>query len=140
MAAGQAPSWTDYLPSTLAKAWSEATIIEGVDTTVETLNIKYVVQANYTGEQRDITDARHDLLRRWAKTNGHPADTADTFKHEVRLRAGSATHWLPIQNSLVGPFVKEVSAGSRVRLFIMYVGAVRDDRVFIVNEFEALPR
>ena len=45
----QTQDWSDYKPSTIAKAWSETTVIKGTDYTIETRDVKYAVEVSYSG-------------------------------------------------------------------------------------------
>lgn len=133
------PDWYDYRPASLPKAFSEAVIVEGTDRTIEAGNVKYVVEGLYAGEHRELIPARADLFRAWAQSLGHPPEHATLCAHEVLVRADKQTYWLPLQNSLLEPFAQEARRGARLRLHIMYIGAVGKDRVFMVNRFEVLP-
>lgn len=137
---GQTPDWSDYKPATVAAAWSQATVIKGTDYTIETKNIRYVVEAAYTGEHREMGSPRRKLIAGWVKALGHPKQFADAFEHEIEIRNGKDTVWLPLQNPLVEPFAQEARSGSQVRLYIMYVGAAEADRLFIVNRFQVLSK
>jgi hypothetical protein len=137
----QAPDWSDYKPASIAGAWSRATVLKGADYTIETLDIKCVVEAPYTGKHRKMGEPRRKLLRGWVKALGHPQRFAEMFEHEIEVRDGKETVWLPLQNVLLEPFAQEASAGSQLRLWVMYIGAVgQTDRVFVVNRFQVLPR
>ncbi len=136
----QAPNWSVYRPATLPHAWSAAIILKGVDYTIEAADVKFAVDVQYTGEHREVGANRRELLRRWAKALNHPTHGPEFFTHEIEIRSGNDLFWLPLQNPLLQPFVQETAGGSRLRLFIMYIGATRDDRVFIINEFEVLQK
>jgi hypothetical protein len=136
----RAADWSAYKPASVAQAWSEAHIVEGSDYTIEAANVKYTVEAKYTGQHRELVAARNELLRRWAKSLSHPPEFATMFEHEIQIKADKQIYWLPIQNSLVEPFAAEAIVGSRLRLRIMYIGATRNERVFVVNGFEVLPK
>jgi|SRR5579871_3453205 len=129
--------WADYKPSTLETVWSEATILKGADYTIEAKYGKYVVEVSYTGEHQEISAERRKLIRGWAKAVGQ-LQFAEMFEHEIAVQAGSRTFWLPLQNPLVESFVKEAGAGSRLKLYVVYIGAVKEDRVVVVNEFQVL--
>src|SRR3989442_16023421 len=133
-----AADFSDYKPTSLAKAWSEALVIKEADYTIEVLNIKYVVDGSYTGQHREVGKDRRELLRRWAKSLNHPPHFADMFEHEIAIDANKKIYWLALQNSLVQPFAAEAKTGSMVRLHIMYIGAVGEERLFVVNRFEVL--
>ena len=81
-----------------------------------------------------------ELLRRWAKSLGHPPEYVTMFEHEIQIWADKREYWLPVQNSLVEPFAAEAIAGSRLQLRIMYIGVIRKERVFVVNGFVVLPK
>lgn len=134
-----AGDWSDYKPTSISKAWSDATIVEGTDYTIETLNVKYVVEATYRGEHREIGPARLELLRKWVKSLHYPKEYAQMFEHEIGIQAGQEKYWLPLQNELVESFAQEATTGSRVRLYIMYIGAVKSECLFVVNRFQILP-
>lgn len=134
------PDWSDYKPASVAAAWSRAIVIKGAEYTVETKNIKYVVEASYTGEHREMGSSRRELFGRWVKALGHPTQFAEMFEHEIEVRTGKGKVWLPLQNPLVEPFAQEARAGSQLRLYIMYVGAAGADRVFVINRFQVLPK
>jgi hypothetical protein len=138
LAPQEAPGWNDYKPSSLKDAWRAGTILEGSDHTFETTNVKFAVEGTFTGRHREVGTARRQLLRRWAKVLNHPPQVAEMFEHEIEVRSDGELYWLPLQNALLQPFVDEARDGTRLRLFIMYVGATREDRLFVVNEFEAL--
>jgi hypothetical protein len=131
------PEWSDYKPASLLKAFSEAVIVEGSDRTIEAGNVKYVVEGLYAGEHRDLIAGRVDLFRAWAQSLGHP-ERATLCAHEILVQGGKQTYWLPLQNTLLEPFAQEAKQGARLRLHIMYIGAVGKDRVFMVNRFEVL--
>lgn len=136
----QTQDWSDYKPSSVASAWSTAAVTKGADYTIETKNIKYVIQAAYSGQHRKVSHTRRELLLRWAKSLGHPTSFAQMFEHEIGIRVKNETLWLPLQNPLVEPFAQEAKAGARLRLYVMYIGAAGADRVFVVNRFQVLPK
>lgn len=138
MGQASASDWSAYKEASVAQAWAEALVIQGTDYTIEAANVKYTVQAEYTGQHRELVSARKELLSRWARSLGYPTEYATMFEHEVQIKAGKQVYWLPIQNSLVAPFAAETMAGSRVRLRIMYIGATGQERVFVVNSFQVL--
>jgi hypothetical protein len=127
---------SDYEPSSLTAAWSQSEINQGADYLPATLS-KYAVEAVYTGEHRELTEDRRNLLRVWAAVVGEPK-FANLFKYEIAVRSENKVYWLPIQNMLAEPFANEVETGSRMKLYIAYIGAVQEDRVFLLNEFEVL--
>jgi hypothetical protein len=132
--------WSTYVPISFNEAWSNAAVVTGRDYFIETASQKWRVEVEYTGRRREVSHARQELLRLWAKTLGHPSDTDALFQHEIEVRAATLTAWLPLQEVLVDSLLKEAAPGAGLRLWVMYVGAAGSDRVFIVNEFEALKK
>jgi hypothetical protein len=128
---------SDYKASSLAVAWSQSAVLKGADYTVEPKLAKYSVEAVYTGEHREMTAERRTLIRGWASAVGQPK-FAEMFDFEIAVRSENKVFWLPIQNALAEPFANEVENGARLKLYIVYIGAVKDDRIFLLNEFEVL--
>lgn len=127
---------SDYETSSLNAAWSQSEINQGADYLEANLP-KYAVEGVYTGEYREVTVDRRHLIRVWAAVLGQPK-FASMFDFEIAVRADNKVYWLPIQNMLAEPFANEVEPGSRMKLYIAYIGAVQEDRVFLLNEFEVL--
>ena len=108
------------------------------DYTIEAGNFQYEVIATWTGKHRELRASTLGLIERWVKALRKSPDVAKLFEHEVELSAGGVSYWLPIQNSLVEPFVREVQPQARLKLFIMYIGALKSDKLFIINEFRSM--
>ncbi len=99
-----------------------------------------LASVTYLGKIRDIPKEKLDFLHKYlTKTIGHP-DWTKLFKREIQVREGDHTYWLPIQESVLGFFPKEVKKGDVVHLYIIWAGAVRINGkmvwVFLVNEFK----
>jgi hypothetical protein len=135
--AAQSYDWSQYKPTTVAAALSRTRVIKGNDYTVELDNIKYVVEAVYSGEHREMGVKRRELLRQWVEVPGHAKQDAE---QDVQFRAGAQLIWVSLQNGLLKPFTEEAKAGSKLRLYVTYIGADGEDRVFVVNRFEVSAR
>jgi len=95
----------------------------------------------YLGKTRTIPPQRADFLARYlGKMRGHP-EWVDLYKREILCREGDAEYWLPIQDSVLEYFRKEVAAGTQVYVLATWAGAISvddsTDWVFLVNEFVA---
>jgi hypothetical protein len=133
--------WSDYKAVSLSEAWAQAGV--GPDQSVDTYigapqQYKFVVKAVYTGQIRRITGRRSDLIVNWGKAMGTPEFTR-RFENEIQVSADGLTVWLPIQESLMNEFVQEAKAGAPLKVWMMYIGSTKQDRVFLVNDFEANP-
>ncbi len=131
--------WSDYKAVSFSEAWAEAGVAP--DRATDSLigapqQFKFAVEAVYTGQIRRIECARAGLILTWGKAMGTPEFT-DRFENEIQVRAAGLTVWLPIQESLMNEFSHEARAGAWLNLWIMYIGAAKQDRVFLVNDFEA---
>jgi len=59
------------------------------------------------------------------------------FKQQMEIKEDKQLYWMPIQDVLVAPFKKEVTAGGQVDLYVLLMGAYRRAPVFAVSEFDA---
>ena len=130
-------NWSAYRPASVAQAWADAVVLHGATRTIETAEVKYAVETTYAGEHRPLETQRRYLLEQWAKAL-QQSPISEMFSHEIRIRSGAEVYWLPLQNALLEPFAAEMQAGDRVRLHIMYIGAIGSERVFIINRFQEL--
>jgi hypothetical protein len=131
-----ASDWSAYKLVPVDRAWSDTVVTPNADYTIETPSIKYTIETIWTGQHRELPTARAELFRRWTKSLGHQPEYATLCEHEIEIKANNKTYWLPIQNPLLNAFVQEVKAGARLRLRIIYVGAVGPDRIFMINDFD----
>jgi hypothetical protein len=135
-----AADWSAYKQAKLSQAWASATFAKEPNSqSLEAApqQYKFAVKATYTGRLRKMSSKRSHLISEWGKTL-HAQDFAQHFEQEVEVRADGLTVWLALQDVLVDAFSREIKAGGPVQLWIMYVGAAQQDRIFLVNEFQAV--
>ena len=138
---GLRADWSDYKEVSLSEAWAQAGVVpdQSVDTYVGApQQFKFRVKTVYTGQIRRIAGRRSDFIVSWGKAMDTPEFTR-RFENEIQVSADGLTVWLPIQESLMNEFVHEAKAGAQLNVWIMYIGAAKQDRVFLVNDFEANP-
>jgi hypothetical protein len=131
--------WADYKAVSLSEAWAQAGVVpdQSTDSYIGApQQFKFLVKTVYTGRIRRIGERRSDLIASWGRAMGTP-DFTSRFENEIQVRAEGLTVWLPIQESLMREFGQEAKAGAPLNLWIMYIGAAKQDRVFLVNDFEA---
>jgi hypothetical protein len=141
MSAALHADWSDYRAVSLSEAWAQAGIVpdKAVDTYIGApQKYKFLVKAVYTGQIRKIGERRSEMIVKWGNAMGTP-DFTKRFENEIQLRADGLTVWLPIQESLMNEFSQEATVGTPLNFWIMYIGAAEQDRVFLVNDFEANP-
>ena len=129
--------WTDYKEITLREAW-ERTI--PVTKNVSYVGIpqayKFLIKGEFTGGIRKISSERLKFIANWGKGMGTPDYTA-RYATEVEIRAQGLSTWVPIQENLMREFKDEVKLNAETKFYMMYIGAMGEDRVFLVNEFDA---
>ena len=126
-----------YEPAKLADAASGSDVDPRADYWFAADYPRYHTLATFTGKIRPIDPGVKAFIAMWIKATGHPATDGDMFKTQVEIKQDAAVYWLPIQQVLVEPLQKEVTAGGRVNLYVLLMGAYRHAPVFTVNEFDA---
>ena len=97
------------------------------------------VTVRYLGKKRNLKAQRGIFIfDMWGKAFGKDREMlARTFQKEIQVEENGRTYWLPIQNVLLDPLEKEVGKNGTLELWIVYIGAIEKDFVFLVNEFQA---
>lgn len=132
--------WSAYKPAKLSEAWAKVMFVNQPNAqTFEGApqDYKFTVKAAYAGRLRRMSRKRLDFIASWGKAF-RAQDFAKHFEQEVEVHADGLTVWLALQDVLVDPFSREIKAGAPVQLWMMYIGAAQQDRVFLVNEFQAV--
>lgn len=136
--------WEDYQPATLseiiarhASHMKDPTLPEGAPvTTLIPGSDPFRATVIYTGEMRTIGPERKFFIEMWGKASGvDPVMLAGAFEKEIQVQEDDRRYWLPIQNVLIPHLQKEVKKNGWVTLFVVFIGATGEDRVFLVNEF-----
>lgn len=139
-----AGNWDSYVPRKISDVIdANADIVSSEDDYLFTANnfpTKAVV--HYLGEVRAIPERRSDFIARYlGKMRGHP-EWVELYKHEVLCAEGGTEYWLPIQESVLEYFRKEVPANATTYVYAIWIGVIRVDNrtdwLFLVNEF-AMP-
>jgi hypothetical protein len=128
--------WSDYKDASLSGALDSIPVVKGADYEIDANPRKYLLTASYTGNTRLISGERLSLIQRWGKSL-RQEEFAAQYKREVLIQDGVRA-WVPLQNSLVDFFEKEVKPGARARFYSMTLGTAKGDTVLVVNEFEVL--
>jgi len=96
---------------------------------------KYRVPCCYTNVQRPISEKKKTIIKLWMETLKIDPKLASLYQQEIQVTEGTRTHWIPIQEQLF-PFInKELVKNDPVELFILLIGTIKSDFVFIATEF-----
>jgi hypothetical protein len=134
-----ANGWEYYTPSSLLK-FEELAKITPNDTTEIKPDLainpgdRFTTSVVYLGKVRKLEDQKETFFMFWFKAFKL---NRINIAHEVLVSEGKKQYWIPIQEVLFSDFVKEISEGNHVTLFVVYTGAIKQDAVFIMNEFKA---
>ncbi len=91
----------------------------------------------YLGKTRAIQAERLIFIEMWAQSHRMSSIIVEAFEKEILVREEDQSYWLPIQNVLIPHIEKEVKENASVTLFLVFAGAIKNDQVFLVNEFKA---
>ena len=142
----QAGGWDDYKPAKLTASIAKYELeFKGTETPQEASRIDILpgdplrVTVRYLGKMRDIkTERRSFIIEMWGKAFGKDPDMlARTFQKEIQVQDSQKTYWLPIQNVLISHLKKEVAANGPVTLWVVFIGGLERNWVFLINEFQA---
>lgn len=103
-----------------------------------------IAKVTFTGESREIPEARNFMLSSWFITFGKPKETQDLFKREYKFIENGVEYWLPVQSPVAEYFAKEVKKGDEIFIYAAWLGAVYEDgkpiSYWMVNEFESIEK
>jgi len=71
------------------------------------------------------------------QTDQFPAAYRDLFNTEVEIEQDSTTYWMPLQQSLVESFRREVAPGEKVTLYLLLMGEYKHSAVFAISGFDS---
>jgi hypothetical protein len=128
-------SWEDYKPNSMAKAIADHPYDPSADEWFEGGNFKYIVRVVFMGKFRAISPDTERFLVDWGKAFNH-SDVVKIFKQEVLVQEQGKEYWLPIQESLVQPLIKEATSGQTINLYIFLAGKYKRTHIYLVNEFQ----
>jgi len=95
---------------------------------------KIRTKAIYSGEFRLLSKIHRRFLLGWCTVTNRK-DHFKLFKQEVKLKEGKNIYWVPIQEALVSDLKKEAKPSQESTFYIVYIGQLNGDHVFLINEF-----
>jgi hypothetical protein len=138
--------WNDYKPATLsdivakhAKYLSKRKVPKGaVATNLHYKGDPFRSTVLFLGKVRNINPGHRSFIKMWGESSKKDtAKLAKTYKNEILVREGKKSYWLPIQKILVSHFKRDVKKNGEVMLFMVYVGTIGKNPIFLVEEFRA---
>lgn len=126
-----------YRQSTLADARTSLALDARIAHLYDAAHSKYRVDATFTGGMRPTDPATTRFISQWVIAMRHPPEYGRMFGLEVEIAQSGTTYWMPIQDSLVGPWKQEATAGGDVELYVLLLGASNQLPVFAISSFSA---
>ena len=97
---------------------------------------KYRVSCRYSNDLRPISEKKKSLIMGWMEMFKFDTKFASLYKQEIRVSEGTSEHWIPIQEQLLPHIKQELDTNDRIELFIIVLGRVESEIVFIATEYE----
>ena len=98
------------------------------------------VRVTFTGQSRPIVESRHSFIDDWFGLYNRNKDIAALYQREYLYKEGSREYWLPTSSPITKYFAKELKAGDEVTLYLIRLGAYRQnesiDCVLLVEEYQ----
>ena len=96
---------------------------------------KYRVSCRYSNILRPIPDKKKNVIKWWMEALDFDSKLASLYQHEIRVSKGASVHWIPIQEQLFPHLNQELVHNDTIELFIILIGKVESEFVFIGTEF-----
>lgn len=97
---------------------------------------KYRVSCRYSNNLRPISEKKKNVIMGWMEMLKFDVKFASLYKQEIRVSEGTSLHWIPIQEQLFPHINQELVNNDTIELFVILIGKVESEFVFIGTEFE----
>lgn len=97
---------------------------------------KYRISCCYSNALRPISEKKKDLIKQWVEILEINPALASLYRHEILVNDGSGDRWIPMQEQLFPYINQELVKNDTIELFIVFIGKVDSELVFIATEFE----
>jgi hypothetical protein len=115
----------------------QAEIKEPADSVdIECRVYKYRVLCNYTNIQRPISEKRKTAIKIWMDVLRINPKLASLYQREILVSEGMRVYWIPIQETFFPYLQKVLGKNDTIELFIILIGKVESEFVFVATEFE----
>jgi len=129
--------YSAYQPTSLAQVIPGAYVDPRADYYFDSALPRYKTVGTFTGKTRPVAPRIGDFIAMWAKTGQLPEAYRDLFNTEVEIEQDSTTYWMPLQQSLVESFRREVAPGEKVTLYLLLMGEYKHSAVFAISGFDS---
>jgi len=97
---------------------------------------KYQVPCSYSNLQRSISEKKKNVIMLWMETLKIDLKLAALYLHEIQVTEGMRVYWIPVQEQIIPHIKTELVRNDAIELFIIFIGKVESEFVFIATEFE----
>ena len=89
--------------------------------------IKSQAKLKFTGDVREISGKRKQLLNLWFEKNGFPDGASALMAKEARFTDGDKEYWIGMRNTTLTELTENVRKGDLVMLNTILAGGIRND-------------
>jgi len=97
---------------------------------------KYLVECRYSNTRRPISDSKKNLIILWMEMLRIDSALTSIYQQEILVTEGAKEYWMPIQEKLNPYMNQELAENDTIDLFIILIGKIETEFVFIVTEFD----
>jgi hypothetical protein len=101
--------------------------------------LKAQARLAFTGDTRDISGKRKELLELWLERNGLPRSASALMSKEARFLDGETEYWIGMRNTTLNEIVSGVKRGDSLLLNTILAGGVRTkdgiDWFFVAGQY-----
>lgn len=134
------PSHAQFFQEHTATSFAHQDAIDrpgaGAEASVEMKDVRYRMRVTIPGTVRPVSEETSRLLSRWGEVLG-TQNVVKQIRHEILVKEGAASHWVPIAELLLPAFQKEVKPGAAYDLYVQRLGALPSHGVYLVNGYIA---
>ena len=98
--------------------------------------LKYRVQCSYSNIRRPIPEKKKNVIILWMEMLRFDTTLSSLYQQEILVTEDSREYWMPIQEQLSSYMNQELVDSDTIELFIIYIGKIESEFVFITTEFD----
>jgi len=97
---------------------------------------KYQVPCTFSNITRPVSEKKKNVIMLWMETLKIDQKFASLYLQEIQVTEGIRVHWIPIQEQIIPYINAELVKNDTIELFIIFIGKVESEFIFIATEFE----
>ena len=98
---------------------------------------KYRLPVVFSRELRKLSAANKAVMQAWQDSLRVPEEFVQLYQHEFKVVFGDEAYWIPVQEALLLPMSSELHPGDPFELYLILIGAVDNELVFLATEFRS---